>query len=812
MYVEVLLPLNLDRLFTYEVSAADEDKIKPFVRVLVEFGKSKLYSALVINVKDDIDGDYNIKKIISVLDKKPVINEKTFSLWKWIARYYLSSLGDVMNVALPSALKLESTLIVYPVKNHCGKLAKTESKVLEYLEGLEYATLSEIEKDLGIKTAKKHITKLFEKGCVKIEQKIRDKAKAHTVKVIKPGKKLTQTSFQEIIGELKKSRAQEAILLEFASKSGLLSGKQNMTVLKSELFYISKSPSAFKALKDKGILVEEAVLESELTGQIATVPPVPLSPVQKKSLAEIRKSFEKHETVLFHGVTSSGKTEIYIHLIQEQIKRGNQVLYLLPEIALTAQIINRLKKHFGNAVGVYHSKFSDAERYAVWTDLKDKGNLKVILGVRAALFLPFSDLGLIIVDEEHESTYKQFEPVPRYNARDAAIVLAGLHGGKVLLGTATPSVESYYNATVAGKYGYVRLEKRFGNIKLPEIVTVDMKAEIKEKKNHFSFSSVLKNAIEASLKNSEQVILFQNRRGYSPYSVCSKCGYIEKCPHCDVSLTYHRSSDKLVCHYCEYTTKFNSVCPECGSEMKLNSGIGTEKIEEECKTLFPDARIARMDLDSMRRKHAHEKLINAFEKGEIDILIGTQMVTKGLDFENVSVVGVLDVDAMLNFPDFRAYERTFNLITQVSGRAGRKNKQGLVILQTHNPDHEIIRQIKSYDFESFYKSQLQERLDFNYPPFSHLIKIIFRHTDGSRAEYAAEQMAKNLKRYFGSNRVLGPSRPIVPRIRNKHYFEVIIKVEKNILKAIDFLRQKIAEYSEEWSKKGVDIIADTDTY
>jgi len=489
------------------------------------------------------------------------------------------------------------------------------------------------------------------------------------------------------------------------------------------------------------------------------------------------------------------------------------VLYLLPEIALTAQIINRLKKHFGNKIGIYHSKFTDSERYAVWKQLMSGGNnLQIVLGVRSALFLPFDNLGLIIVDEEHENTYKQFEPVPRYHARDSALILAKQHGAKVLLGSATPSAESYYNATIAGKYGYVRLEKRFGDIKLPEIVVVDMKKEKKKKTLEYSFSSVLVGAIRKALENKEQVILFQNRRGYAPYMTCSQCDYIATCPYCDVSLTYHKRSERLVCHYCDFSERLPERCPECGGEMKLNNGIGTEKIEEEIKLIFPDARVARMDLDSMRKKHTHEKLIAEFESGHIDILIGTQMVTKGLDFENVSVVGVVDVDAMSSFPDFRSYERTFNLITQVSGRAGRQKKQGMVLLQTYNPENKLINWIKNYDFTTFYRELFEERKRFLYPPFTHLIKVIFRHSDFSRTRQCASEFYAEAKKYFGKKRVYGPSQPLVPRIRNKYYFEVVFKIEKNILPALDKIRELIAQHHKIWNKKGVEIIADTDAY
>ena len=812
MYVNVIVPINLDNYFTYEVPKKLENDIAKFCLVLVPFGKRKNYTAIVVEtLLHKPKGIDKVKQIETIVEKQPVINEKTFKFWQWIRQYYLTSIGDVMKIALPAALKPENSYVVLPQLDvDTSSLTKDEALIYEYLLENNYATISALEKNLKVKQLKKKVKSLTEKGVAIIESRLKDVIKPKKIKVIAPGKTLLENGSEKVIKSLKNSPKQELILIEYLSKT-----KNNLScVKKDEILLIKKSISAYKALLKKNILKEKVIFESELDKNNTTfVKPFPLTPVQNKAKNEIKNFFKQYDVVLLHGVTSSGKTEIYIHLIEETISSGKQVLYLLPEIALTAQIINRLKKHFGNKVGTYHSKFSDSERFAVWQQMMtDNKKLKIILGVRSAIFLPFSNLGLIIVDEEHENTYKQFEPIPRYQARDAALMLAKFYSAKVLLGSATPSAESYYNATMQKKYGYVKLDKRFGNIKLPEIIAVDINEEKKKKTLEFSFSSVMIRAIKYALDNKEQVILFQNRRGYAPYLACNKCGYIEKCRNCDVSLTYHKGNNRLVCHYCDFSTKIFDNCPECGSDMVLNKGIGTEKIEEEIKLIFPNAVVARMDLDSMRKKRAYEKIINDFDERKIDILVGTQMVTKGLDFENVSVVGIVDMDVMMNFPDFRAFERTFQLITQVSGRAGRRKKQGLVILQTHNIKNKLLDTIKNYDFETFYDELLKERKLFKYPPYTHLVKIIFRHNNFSYVQQCASEYYYKAIKYFGNERVFGPSQPVVPRVRNKYYFEVVYKIEKKIFKALEKIKTITDAHKEKWTKKSVEIIVDTDPY
>ncbi len=815
MTVDVLLPINVETTYEYLVPKEFEDKIKTFIRVLVPLGKSKTYSGLIVNINKEKKetSSYKLKPLLEILDKNPIVNSKNFEFWQWLANYYLCSLGDVMNAALPSALKLESHLIIIPTINSLPEnISDKEKKILSFLLEHNATSISVLENDLKIKGLKKIINDLSQKGYLSIESKIRNKKIVKTEKVITLNNKYKErNTLNNLVGKLEKAPAQQIILLEFIKKTKAFHN-DNPIIKKVDLTTVKKSPSAYKSLLKKEIFIEKEeethnIYANEGENKISI-----LSPSQQKALNQIKKIFQTKKVALLHGVTSSGKTEIYIHLIQETLQAGKQVLYLLPEIAITAQIINRLKKSFGNQVGIYHSKSSDTERYTVWNAILNGKGLNIILGVRSAIFLPFNNLGLIIVDEEHENTYKQFEPNPRYHARDMSIVLANIFNSKVLLGSATPSLESYYNAVIKKKYGYVPLKERFGNVKLPAFEIVDMKKEWKEKKNRFSFSSTLINRIEEALKNKEQIILFQNRRGYAPYAICTKCGYIEKCHRCDVSLTYHKEKNKLVCHYCDYTEPIPVRCPECGGEMILNNGVGTEKVQEEASILFPTAHIGRMDLDSMRKKKAHEKLLQSFENKEIDILIGTQMVTKGLDFENVSIVGVIDVDSMINFPDFRAYEHTFQLILQVSGRAGRKSKQGLVILQTAQPQHPLIKQIIEYNYSRFFKDQLEERQKFGYPPFTHFVKIIVRHRDYSKTLHIANTIAQSLSKHLGNNVVKGPAPALISRIRNKYYFEIAVKINNHIKYNLTIIKQTITNIQTKPFASSVEIIVDVDSY
>ncbi len=804
MFVEVLLPLPVKKSFYYEVPDELLSKIQDFVRVLVPFGKTKIYTALIIKIHQEIETSYAIKPIIDVLDNSPVILPVHYTFWQWMAEYYLATPGEVMNAAFPAPFKLENKLQIMTNAEFRAydNLTEKEKLIWDFIEDNYVVSLEKLQQMMKTKAVHAIINRLRNKDAIVIEEKLRTgyKAKFETV-ISLSDDYLKQEQLDEALKQLKRASAQTDLLLEFLQLSEFFT-KGKTQIKKSELLEEKKSRGSLKALVNKGILMEKKVNISHLDEiKIEGIDPNPLSPAQQRALKQIKASFAKKDITLLHGVTSSGKTEIYIHLIQETIAAGKQVLYLLPEIALTGQIINRLRRHFGKKVGVYHSKFNDNEKVDIWKKVLS-GNpdesFQIILGVRSSIFLPYRNLGLIIVDEEHENTFRQQDPSPRYHARDAAIILANYFKAKVLLGSATPSMESILNARVIEKYGYVAIEQRFKEIKMPQFSVIDTKKERKKNKMKLSFSFALHDAIQTALNNDEQVILFQNRRGYAPFMSCQKCGWVAQCNNCDVSLTYHKYTNKLVCHYCDHEQILPEHCPECGGEVQLNKGIGTERLEEEINLLFPSAKTARMDLDSMRKKHAHEELITRFEQKEIDILIGTQMVSKGLDFEHVSLVGIVDVDSLMFFPDFRSFERAFQLITQVSGRAGRSHRQGKVILQTSQPDSKLMKQIISYDFNGFAKEQLSERKNFLYPPYSHLIKVTLRHREWKRVEIAAGQMVQKLKPVFG-NRVLGPAEPVISRIKNLYIREVLLKIERGksqvrakelLLTTIDNLQQQ----------------------
>jgi len=731
----------------------------------------------------------------------------------------MCSIGEVFKAALPSGLKLESeTKVIYNPENiEHKKFNSTETLLLDYLSNKNIASINEISAALERKDALPIIKTLLDKKAVLLEEKLRENYKPKTESYIQLDDSINNESqLNEIFDSLNRAPKQLEVLMTYIKLSGkfMNSGKVS-EVSKKSLINESKSSSAIiKSLIEKNILVEYDKNVSRLNEDFEEKKEIKeLSESQQVAYSSIQKQFKEKDTILLHGVTSSGKTEIYIHLIKEQIEQGKQVLYLLPEIALTAQIINRLKSVFGNRVGIYHSKFSDSERVEVYQNILEPGNqLKydIILGVRSSLFLPFSNLGLIIVDEEHENTYKQYDPAPRYNARDCSMVLAQLHQAKVLLGTATPSIESYFNAK-AGKYGFVELKTRFKSIKLPEIHLVDILRAKKRKEMRSHFTSALIDNIKDSLALDEQVILFQNRRGFAPYLECDMCGWIPYCTNCDVSLTYHRHQNELVCHYCGYTIRAPKTCKSCGHTAVQTRGFGTEKIEDEIKIFFPEAKVARMDLDSTRKKNAYHNIISDFEDGEIDILIGTQMVSKGLDFDNVSLVGILNADNMLNYPDFRAFERSFQLMSQVSGRAGRKNKQGKVIIQTSKPEHPILQFVLDNRYEEMYKSQLLERKNFKYPPFYRLINISVRHKNKDVAEKAAHQLGVSLRKVF-SKRVLGPEPPIISRVQNYFIQNIILKIERerSFQKAKQLLDEQIINLITTDQYKSINISIDVD--
>ncbi len=785
VYIDVILPLPLPGTFTYHASSDYGEKVKPGKRVIVQFGRRKYYSAFIYRVHQEEPQEYKTKPIQTVLDDKPVINLYQFRMWEWITHYYMCTLGEVYKAALPSGLKLESeTKVVYqPAFEHNNaSLTEKEALILEVLKDENVLGLKELADKTGRKDALPVVNSLMKKQAISVEEKLKDAYKPKKENYVKlnfsPGdeKKLNQ-----VFEQLKNAPKQVEILMYFIK---LIRNKGDDTdgyIPQQKLLReTSGGSSPLKGLMDKGIITKEEREISRIEMQDQENAGIKdLTPAQQEAYDQIHATFKEKEVALLHGITSSGKTEIYIQLIREQLEKGKQVLYLLPEIALTSQIIHRLKAVFGDQVGVYHSKFPDNERVEVYQKIlnyEEKTPFQVILGVRSSIFLPFSNLGLVIVDEEHENTYKQFDPAPRYHARDAAIMLAHMHGAKTLLGTATPSIESYYNAK-RGKYGLVELMTRYLDIQLPQIFVGDILEAKKKKEMSSHFTPLLIESMEEAIKDKEQIILFQNRRGFSPYMQCEQCGWIPECKHCDVSLTYHRRSNNLICHYCGYSARIPQACPACGSHQVITRGFGTEKVEDEIPLFLPEARVKRMDLDSTRSRNAYENIIASFENHEIDILVGTQMVSKGLDFDNVSVVGILNADNMLNFPDFRAFERSYQLMAQVSGRAGRKMKQGKVIIQTSQPNHSIIKNVLDNDFYSMYQSQLRERKEFMYPPYYRLVKILLKHRNRNVLNDASEMLKQELQKTFGY-RVLGPQDPLIGRVKNYHLKHVIIKIEK----------------------------------
>lgn len=738
-YVEVILPLPLEGTFTYVVPDALLDKVVPCVRLLVPFGKTKTYIGICDtypsdhpNNNDDNDG-IKYKAILAIIDDGPVLLPQQLQLWHWIANYYMSPIGDVYKAALPSGLKGEDTYKPHTEEYVClGKQFRGEQELHIALDGLARAT----------KQQKVLMSYLELSGIANVPELVSTDV---TQTDNKQHNQLRAVSKDELRNT---THCSLAIINSLIEKGILQTYRKEVSRLNNG--YDKLQPNAIHALNDAQTIAYDKILLQMMA----------------------------HNVTLLHGVTSSGKTEIYIHLIFKALQEHKQVLYLLPEIALTVQITNRLRCVFGDKLGIYHSRYNDEERVEIWQKQLSNEPYEVILGARSAVFLPFQRLGLVIIDEEHENSFKQQDPAPRYHARSVAIVLAQMYGAKTLLGTATPSIESYRNAQL-GKYGLVTLSQRYKDIQLPTIEVVDIKDLRRRKLMSGPFSPRLIAAVRNALQRGEQAILFQNRRGFAPMIECRTCGWVPHCPNCDVSLTYHKSMNVLTCHYCGYTERVPEQCPNCESKDIKGRGYGTEKIEDEIMEVFPDARIARMDLDTTRTKNAYERLINDFSAGKTNLLIGTQMVSKGLDFDHVSVVGILDADNMLNYPDFRAYEHAFTMMAQVSGRAGRKGKQGLVILQTKNPELPVIQQVVNNSYTAFYKSQLEERTAFHYPPFFHLIYIYIKHRNNDIVESASMELGSRIREIFG-NRVLGPDKPTVARVKTLHIRKIMLKLENGI--------------------------------
>ena len=779
-FVEVILPLSLAKTFTYRVSETEFHYIKKGMRVAVPFGKSKIYTALVIETHQNQPTLYDAKEIHQILDQKPIVNELQIAHWQWIASYYMCAIGDVYRGAMPSALLLESETIISQKSTDFvdeSTLSDEEYLIYQALQQQSSLKVQDISSILNKKNIFPIIQKLIDKNILVLQEEIQEGYKPKLIRYIRLRSQYdSNEGLAELLEALKNAGKQKEIVLMYFQ---LIASEKKPIAVKKLIETANSTAATIKALIDKDIFEEYYIQEDRVNFQGKIKDEIlQLSQAQEAAFQEIKSSFVAKEVCLLHGVTSSGKTEIYIKLIEYYLKLDKQVLYLLPEIALTTQLVGRLREYFGNKVAVFHSKYSNNERVEVWKQvLENSAKAQIVIGARSALFLPFLNLGIIIVDEEHEQTFKQQDPSPRYHARDAAIVLAHSHKSKVLLGSATPSLETYNNAKT-DKYGLVEILERFGNVSMPDIELVDLKDKYFRKKMSGHFSDTLIEEITIALSLGEQVILFQNRRGFSPVVECMTCGHVPQCQQCDVSLTYHKHKNQLRCHYCGYSMANPTSCHACSSVHLTTKGFGTEQIQQELITLFPAAKIGRMDQDTTRGKFGFEKIIDSFKNREVDILVGTQMLAKGLDFDNVSLVGIMNADNMLYHPDFRAFERSFQMMTQVSGRSGRSEKRGKVIIQTYNPNHNTIQQVTNNDYVGMYKEQLYERQIYKYPPYFRLVKLTLKHRDfdklkeGSMWLYQVFQQNLNLP-------VLGPEEPPISRIRNEYIRTILIKIPQN---------------------------------
>jgi primosomal protein N' (replication factor Y) len=779
-FVEVILPLSLPKTFTYLVSEMEFNYIKKGMRVAVPFGKSKIYTALVIDLHQNQPVLYEAKEIHQILDDKPIVNELQINLWQWISNYYMCSIGDVYRGALPSALLLESeTIISQKSETFVDQASLSDDEFLVYqaLQKQSSLKVQDIMSILNKKNIFPVLQKLIDKKILFLEEEIQQEYKPKLIRYIRLHQQhQAEGALMALLDSLKSANKQKELVMQYFQ----LQAQDKKPITVKQLTEVANTTTAIvKALIDKQIFEEYFIQEDRVNfDKNKTENKLHLSNAQQTALTEIKTVFAKKEVCLLHGVTSSGKTEIYTSLIEEYIAQGKQILYLLPEIALTTQLVGRLTQHFGNQVAVFHSKYSNNERVEVWNQvLNNSEKAQIVIGARSALFLPFSNLGIIIVDEEHEQTFKQQDPAPRYHARDTAIVLANAHQSKVLLGSATPSIETYFNAQ-SNKFGLVTITERFGKVQMPEIELVDLKESYFRKRMKGHFSTTLIETITEAFSLGEQVILFQNRRGFSPVLECMTCGHVPQCQQCDVSLTYHKFKNQLRCHYCGYAMAKPSNCHSCSSIHLATKGFGTEQIELELAELFPTKNIKRMDQDTTRGKYSFEKLIDSFKNREIDVLVGTQMLAKGLDFDNVSLVGIMNADNMLYHPDFRAFERSFQMMTQVSGRAGRSEKRGKVIIQTYNPEHNIIQQVTNNDYIGMYNEQLYDRQIYKYPPYFRLIKLTLKHRDFEKLKEGTLWLYQVLKQNFEIP-ILGPEEPAINRIRNEYIRTIMIKIPSN---------------------------------
>ncbi len=818
LFVDIIIPVAISKEFTYRVPFELNPHIQPFVRVVVPFGKGKFVTGIITRVHEEIPKDYQAKYIEVVLDDTPLIGPQQYQLWKWISAYYMAPIGDVMNAALPANFKLASETIItlHPDFETEITLSEREAAIVDALTIKEFLSLKDVSEIVGVKTIQPIIKRMIERRIVISQEEINDKFTAKKALFVKLSDTyLDEEVLNDLFASFQQSKAkakQEQVLLEILHLGGLKNGSA-IPIQRKTLEENGCSLSAINTLEKSGILVSERIQISRLKLKEDEHQFFPkLSEHQQDALKEIKSNFENKDITLLQGVTGSGKTEVYIHLIQEQIELGKQVLFLVPEIALTTQLIQRLSNYFGNQVGIYHSKFNGNERVEIWNQVlaNNSEKYRVLVGARSALFLPFQNLGLVIVDEEHEGSFKQHDPSPRYHARDMAIVLSKLFGAKTLLGSATPSIETVYNVQ-QGRYGFVQLTKRYSEVALPEIFVADMKKERIEKTVNGHFSSFLLTEMKEAMERNEQIILFQNRRGYTPIWSCEVCSFSPNCKNCDTTLNYHKHHNVLKCHYCSYQIPPIGTCPQCGSNKLKMLGFGTEKIEDDLSLLFPKARISRMDFDTTRNKNSHQEIISDFENRNIDILIGTQMVAKGLDFDHVGLVGILDADLLLHKVDFRAFERSFQLMTQVAGRAGRREKRGRVIIQTSSPHHWVIQKTVEHNFEEFAANELIERRNYHYPPFYKLIRFTIKHKDANLVGDAAEKYAKLLRESF-HERVIGPEFPIIARIQNFYIKEILLKVENTA--PLKQVKERIAELTDQFysvpTYKPVRLIIDVD--
>ncbi|UZO80071.1 primosomal protein N' [Aquimarina sp. ERC-38] len=814
-YIDVILPIPLENQFTYAISQAEAAFVKPGMRVAVPFGKKKLYAGLIASVHQNRPLVYEAKDIEHILDEEVLVTQAQLQLWSWIASYYMCTLGEVMRAALPSSFLLESETLIVKSEHKdidAHELTDQEYLVYEALQHQSMLKINELVEITGRKNVLPLINSMIEKGVLHTKEEIYEVYVPKKVKYLQLSAHLDNNEeLEKALTSLKRAnRQKEALLNLYQAKAK----QKDILPLQKFLAETGTTTSVINSLKEKGLVTVSEEQEDRQSYKGATESqPNALNEEQKKALDVVKQEFTQKNVCLLYGVTASGKTEVYVQLIKSYLDQGKQVLYLLPEIGLTTQLIQRLEQYFGSYITVYHSRFTGNERVEAWRNVqnhKKKGSL--IIGARSSIFLPFKNLGLIIIDEEHEHSFKQFDPAPRYHARDTAIVLASFFQAKVVLGSATPAVETFYNVQ-QNKYGLASLTRRYQNVQMPEIQIVDLKEKYKKKLMKDHFSDILLTHVQEALANKEQVILFQNRRGFAPVVECTTCGHVPQCSNCDVSLTYHQQRNQLRCHYCGYHMAMPHTCLACGSPDISTKGFGTEQIEKELLQFIPDTKVGRMDQDTTRGKHGYEKIINKFENNEIDVLVGTQMLTKGLDFRNVSLVGIMNADNLLNYPDFRAHERSFQLLLQVAGRAGRTKKQGKVLVQTYNPYHQIIQQVSVNNYQGMYKDQIEERKQYLYPPFYKLIRFTGKHKDFSRVNEATEWFAKSLRMYFGEN-VLGPEFPPVARIRNQYQKNIILKISagQSLQKTKEAIAKILKTFKSVRNFSGVRMLVDVDPY